>query len=251
MLLREDTYRIQSELAEYCRTGELKPIKGAKTDRLHHYRRLVFNVVNDSLETAYPITRDILSNEQWDDLVNDFFQKHDPKSPQIWKLPFEFYQYCLEKNYAELLKMEFLNDLLYFEWIEIEVHTMKDEEIPAFDDQGDLLESPVIINPEYRLLHLQYPVHKMPASELVQNKGDYFVVAYRHQDTLSVKFFELSALFGVVFEILAHNSLNARTALSSAAEMFNIDDEQELIQNSLPFLNDLVVQGIILGFKAE
>jgi len=164
----------------------------------------------------------------------------------------KFYKWRAHFRWRPAVYLDHLSEYtMYFEWIEIDVHTMKDEEIPAFDEQGDLLESPVIINPEYRLLHLQYPVHKMPAADLVQNKGDYFVLAYRHQDTLSVKFFELSALFGVVFEILANNSVNARTALSSAAEMFNIEDEQELIQNSLPFLNDLVAQGIILGFEEE
>ena len=55
----------------------------------------------------------------------------------------------------------------------------------------------------------------------------------------------------MVFEILANNKVNARTALISAAEMLNIEDEQELVQNSLPFLNDLIAQGIILGFVKQ
>jgi hypothetical protein len=126
---------------------------------------------------------------------------------------------------------------------------MKDQEIPEFVQEGDLLDTPLVINPEFQLLHLKYPVHKVSASKLVSRMGDYFVLVYRHQETLAVKFFEFSALFGVVFEILSRNSISAREALLSAAEMFGIDDEQELIQNSLPFLNDMIAQGIVLGFS--
>jgi len=249
MSLLNETHEIQSKLATYCRTGQLEPITGAITDRLHNYRRLVFNVVNDALERAYPIFRGIVTDQEWNDLVNDYFINHDPQDPRVWKMPYELYEFCKENNYAEKLNRPFLNDLLYFEWIEIEVHTMPDEIIPPIQNEGDLLDSPVVINPEYRLLHFDYPVHNTPAESLVSNKGDYFVLVYREQENLSVRFFELSAFFTVVFEKMSVGNINGRTALLESGKLFNMSDENTLIQNGLPFLNDLHAQGITLGFR--
>ncbi len=248
MLLREETRQIQTELADYCRSGVPRPIKGAKADRLHHYRRLVFNVINGTLETAYPVTRQILPEEDWTQMVNDFFINHNPQSPQVWKMPYEFYIFCSENKYSEKFHRPYLTDLLYFEWIEIEVHTMEDLIIPPFQSEGDLLESPLIINPEFRLIRLAYPVHKFSSDELSENAGDYFILCYREQKNLSVRFFEFSSFFAVVFEKLINNRISGKEALAEAGKLFKINDEQVLLQNGLPFFNDLFTQGIILGF---
>ncbi len=249
MYLRKETHRIQSALAVYCRTGELKPIEGARTDRLHHYRRLVSNVIGSTLEGAYPLTRQILADEVWDQLVDDFFQNHDASSAQIWKMPFEFYEYCLSNNYSEKLNRPYLDDLLYFEWIEIHVHTMPDQVIPEYRQLGDLLTDELIINPEYMLLHLEYPVHKLPAAELEANKGNYYVLVFREQQNLTVRFMELSAGFALLFKKLSQGGIIAKQALFDTGRQLKITDEQILIQLGLPFLNDLYAQGIILGFK--
>ena len=44
-LLLKDTYIQQSRLANYCRTGEMLPIKGLTENRVNTYRRLVYNVI--------------------------------------------------------------------------------------------------------------------------------------------------------------------------------------------------------------
>ncbi|MGD9900597.1 MAG: DUF2063 domain-containing protein [Calditrichaceae bacterium] len=249
MYLRKETRQIQSALAAYCRSGELKPIEGARTDRLHHYRRLVFNVIDSTLEGAYPLTRQILSDDEWDQLVNDFFRNHDASSERIWKMPFEFYEYCLANNYSEKLSRPYLDDLLYFEWIEIHIHTMPDQTIPGHGKLGDLLTDELVINPEYMLLHLEYPVHKLPASRLEASRGNYYVLVFREQQNLTVRFMELSAGFALLFNKLSRDGIIAKEALFDTGRQLNITDEQILIQLGLPFLNDLYTQGIILGFK--
>ena len=56
MLLTEHTKQVQLDLAEYCRTGEYKPLPGITANRVEHYRRLVFNVVkNTDLSGSYRV----------------------------------------------------------------------------------------------------------------------------------------------------------------------------------------------------
>ena len=77
---------IQELLGEYCRTGMETDIPGVTPGRLHHYRRLVNNVVRDMLDSGFPITLAALGEEQWDTLVQEFFVHGQPRTPQIMEL---------------------------------------------------------------------------------------------------------------------------------------------------------------------
>jgi len=251
MQLHKETYNVQSELARYCRTGDLKPIKGANPDRLKHYRRLVFNVVNGVLETAYPITKQILKTEEWDLLVSRFFSEHDTVDPQVWKMPYEFYNYVLETGFAEQMNRPYLNDLLHFEWIEIEVHTMPDKKIPLFKEKGTLLKEKIIINPEHKLLKLSFPVFRLSADHLKENEGEYYVLVYRDQAKYDVHFFEMSTGYVVLFELLKTNDLNGRQALEKTAKLMQLPNKDSFWKVGESFLKDLLTRQIVLGFKAS
>ncbi len=98
MNLLNDTYQQQSKLADYCRTGNVPDLKGVNYENLPHYRRLVFNIAADVIETAYPITHSFLEKEVWDKLVHDYFAEHKCQTPQVWRMPLEFYDYCVKKD---------------------------------------------------------------------------------------------------------------------------------------------------------
>src|SRR6185437_3762334 len=117
MLLNTDTAYIQGQLAKYCRTGETEPILGARQGRLKEYRQLVYSVVNNTLEQAYPITYNYIKEEEWELMIASFLKEHACQNNQVWKLPLEFYDYVKEKNFQESFNYPFLNELLYFEWL--------------------------------------------------------------------------------------------------------------------------------------
>lgn len=249
MLLNHDTKEIQSQVATYCRTGELKPIVGAREDRLPNYRRLIFNVINDTLVQAYPITYEILSEEEWYSFVNDYFINYNAQSPQIWKMPFEFYLFAKENNYNEKLDKAFLTDLLYFEWMEIEVHTMPDNENINVNAEGDMFKDKLIINPEHKLIQLTYPVHLKAWNELEDNAGEYYVLIYREQETGLVKFIDLSPFLALFFEQLKTSGESTEVILQ---ELFNQIDKNQtdiIVKNVLGFLKYINELGLILGFN--
>ena len=132
MLLKTETYQHQSKLAQYCRNGKPVAIPGTIETRLPHYRRLVFNVVKDSLEAAYPIAHSFINEKDWREMAYRFFSEHNCQTPQVWKLPFEFYEFATAGDFANKYNIPFLNDLLYFEWLEIEVYMMEDLPFPNF-----------------------------------------------------------------------------------------------------------------------
>lgn len=248
MLLKKETHNIQSQLAEYCKTGVMVEIEGARQDRLHHYRRLTYNIVKEALVTAYPIAYKSLKENQWMQMVDEYYTSHKMKTPLVWKMPFEFYEFCIEANYADKFVLPYLEDLLYFEWIEIEIHTMPDKVIPEFSEVGDLLEDKLVFTPEFELLSFDYPVHKFKGDELLDKKGNYFVLIFRKHDTGAVRFINLSSYFAVVLQLLIEERITFKEAIVKASTTFGVDYDKS-IQHGLSFANDLIAQGFILGFN--
>ena len=248
-LLYKDTYNQQSNLAHYCRTGELLPIKGLTDNRVYHYRRLVYNVIDDTLQSAFPLTFDLLSGEEWNGLVNTFFSSHECKSNSIWQMPFEFYQFVEQSELELKSKYVFLEELLLFEWTEIEVYMMEDKTFPAVRINGNWLDDLISFNPELKLLQLNYHVHfKNPNEIAEEDNREYYVLIFREPGTGKVQFINLSFFFAWLIEKLNGSDETLNDLLTDAEKIFGIEKEI-LLNNTLPFLEDLKQKQFILGFK--
>jgi uncharacterized protein len=247
MQLLKDTYEQQARLAEYCREGNVPDLIGVKYENLPHYRRLVFNIVSDIIETAYPITYSFLPKETWDKLVYDYFAEHKCKNAQVWRMPLEFYEYCKEKDIAGQLNLPFLNDVLYVEWLELEVHTMEDIEYPAFVAEGDIFNDRIALNPEYKLIQLTYPVHTTAPTSLPGKEGTYFLLIYREKETGNVQFVDLSMLYAYILEQISLGEL-LKDILVEANNLFQLNNISLLKEHAENFIKDLQERKFILGF---
>ncbi len=248
MLLNE-TIDIQNRVARYCKSGIEEDIPGVTKNRLHNYRRLIYNIVDDTMSTAFPITKEWLSRDEWDMLVSDFLANHSAQTPQVWKLPSEFYSYVKNNNYANRFKKEALNDLLFIEWIEIEVHTTPDISVPEYKADGDLLSDKLILNPHFRLIQLTYPVHNHHAGEASKNRGNWYLLIYRNQETNAVHFMQLSQLYVFIIEQLTDNPMSVSDLIPLINTAFGIDDEATLLANLKPFIESLAAKTVILGYS--
>ena len=251
MHLRKETIAIQEELGEYCRTGQERELPGITPGRIHHYRRLISNVVNDTLHTAFPITVAALGESQWEELVQDFFTEGIPQTPQVWKLPFEFYEYHAGRETGKRMDLPFLDDLLYFEWMEIEIHTMPDRPYPQFVSEGDLFQDRLAFNPEYEIVQLEYPIHTHPVSEAIHMKGDHFALLYRLPESGHVQFLGLSALNVYIITRLQEEKVALNEIKNEFASVAGIESGRYLDDGLEKFLGDLLERKMILGFTRK
>ncbi len=236
--LKEDTAKLQEGLARYCRTAEEPDLAGVKQDRLHHYRRLVFNVVQDSLETAYPLTFKLLNPKQWKKLVHEFFEKHDCQAYQVWRMPKEFCDYVSQRQSVNLDKYPFLHDLLKLEWKELEYYCLEDQTFPKAA-KGELS-----INPEYELLHFNWPVHKMNALHITADRqGDYYVLIFREPVDKKVKFMDLAPIHVAFIEQLEAHQSKLDQALEALCGLSGIESKDYLHDNLKPFISDMKNNG--------
>ena len=246
-LLKEDTHKQQSLFSEYCRTGIMTEIKGVRSENLHNYRRLVFGTAVDIVETAYPIAKSFLDKEVWDKLMHDFFAEHKCQTPQVWRMPLEFYDYCVAKDLQTKFGFPFLNDLLYFEWLELDVHTMGDIVYPKFISEGDWMNDVIALNPEHKLIKLNYPIHTTPPTELDGKQGDYFLLMYRDKESGNVQFMDVSILYAYILEQIGYGVL-LKDVLVEANTLFKLNDISLLKEHALNFINDLKQRKFVLGF---
>ena len=88
------------------------------------------------MKTSYPIAADLLA-DQFDQLCVSFFESHPCANPYYWKVALEFYHYM--QNHPLNERYPYLDDLLRFEWLEIDVALMEDGPVPKLKEEGDLL----------------------------------------------------------------------------------------------------------------
>jgi hypothetical protein len=184
-------------------------------------------------------------------MLDEFVSENKHSTPQIWKLPFEFYEYARQHEWDKSYKRPYLIDLLYFEWIEIEVHTMPDIQQNDITTNGDFLKDIIVINPEHRLIRMNYPVHNKKYEKLESFYGNYYLLVYREPITGIVKFIELHEMLAIVFEQLKEENNNTKDILTEAGNIFGVNDENIMIENGIKFFQDFTEKGIIMGFRQK
>lgn len=247
-MLTRETIEIQHELANYCKSGQLKPIVGAKQDRLHNYRRLIYNIIDDAIESAYPIVRSFLDESQWNEMIDAFVLEHKCQHPQIMYMPGELIDFAKLKNYSTKFELPWLIDLLNFEWVEVIVHTMKDQTIGDFKSDGDFKNQPLAFSPYFQLLELEYPIHKLRTRDINTEKGNYFMLVYR-QENGTVQYLELNQLTYFIVQEMNENSCSLLEAINPILIQTQPDIRENFIQNALSFIENLRGLGIVLGTK--
>jgi hypothetical protein len=209
---------------------------------------LVFNVIKDGLKTAFPITRGLIGKKRWKKSVQYFFENHSCQTAQIWKLPFEFYEFYLQNELPFKKDFLFIKELLYFEWLEIEVFMMEDLPIKNFKKEGDLKAAILIPNPEIKILPLEYPIHIKKTKEIsTQDKGQYFVTIHRDYYDKQVKFNNFSYPF-IEMLLLINEEETTFSDLKTLLSKYETDILKRE-QSTAEFISFALQNNLILGFK--
>ena len=244
------TFEQQSKLANFCRTGEYETLENVNEKNVAHYRRLVFNVVEDMLQTAYPLTFELLEQEEWLKVTKDFFAHHACISPQVWYMPKEFYEYLsAKKDHSLIKKYPFLLELLWLEWLEVEMYMMEDKTV-EYSIDGKIATDALVINPEIHLQHFHYPVHLKNAKDISENdKGNYFLSLHRHPDDGEIIFTSLSPALVRSLEILQQEALAINDLMHTVCNEIDIavtNETQELFNN---FIEESLARKLIIGYR--
>lgn len=196
------------------------------------YKSLVYNRFFEVLSNGFPLFYSQIDKKRFESIVYEFMQ-HGAKSTVVWKMPNEFRKFVKK---SKLLKdLPYVNDLLWFEWIEVSM-MMQNYELVKQKDFS--YKSDYRLNESVVLKKLKYKVFE---EESYMLKGEYHLLAYYDFDEYEVYFREISLSLYLFLKELDKNGM--KKAISKVAKMSeqNQKDVKEFFESTLEELVSLNV----------
>ncbi len=240
----------QNEFTAYIRDPENNPApKDVKKQRMAMYRELFFNNINTFIISNFPVLNKILDEQQWLDLVQDFFNRHACKTPHFSEIPEEFIHFLQHEREGKEQAPPFLLELAHYEWVEMVLSIAKDEAlIPVEISTDKLLNSKIALGALALPLAYTFPVQKISPDYQPEQPSEQqtFIIAYRTVD-YEVKFLEITPITYWLVQLVQENgSLTAKEYLLKVAEQMAHPDPDVVITGGLQILEDLQKKGIII-----
>ncbi len=229
---------LQRAFTEHLRDPDNVPVpRGLDKRRMGVYSELIFNNVSSLLTDFFPVINSILSADQWQEMVRNFFITHQSQTPYFMEISGEFVAYLSQSQLIGTLP-EFLPELAHYEWVELALYTM-DEDLPEQAIEPDLLgELPLSLSPLAQPLIYTYPVHQISAQFQPEKPGKdpTHLMVSRGENEL-VRFFDLQPLsFQLLHEMQQNPGLIAKDWLIDIATQLNVENKAHFVGNGIGLL---------------
>jgi len=244
---------VQLDFAAYIRNPEVHPAPDdVEARRMNIYADLFFNNIKSFLDSAFPVSKQILGRDRWRALVREFVHLHASESPYFLQISQEFMTFLHARGLGSL--PPFLLELCHYEWVELALDVAEDaDESVECDPDGELLGELVVTN-LVRALVYEFPVHTIgPAHQPAEAPTQpTYLLVYRNPD-LAVRFMESNPVTHRLLELLGDMEAVAaleliRTELEGSGR--DIDPAQ-MREQGLQILTRLRDAGIILGERGK
>lgn len=239
----------QLGLTRYLRSPENSPAPvDVEARRLHIYRDLIYNNIENFIANVFPVTRSILGDDAWHGLVRGFIQDHYCQTPYFLQISDEFVHYLLQERGLREDDPVYLLELVHYEWIELALD-VSTEIIPAAGALPDDLEnSRPQISPLAVCLAYQYPVQKISATFPDWPAEPTYLLVYRNRAD-EVCFKVATPLTARLLFLLQAGDQVVNEHLQLIATELNFADIGALKKQANLLLKDLYEDSVISHFE--
>ena len=194
------------------------------TNGLKVYQELIYHRFYEVISNCYPFSLDYFKDEV-EELIVEFIH-HEPKTPFIWQVPNEFRAF-LKGRFQN--KFPFLDNLLWYEWIEVEL--FMGEYVPLHVKEFSW-DKTYVLNENTRIKKLDYKVYDGEMSQ----KGEFWVLAYYDVVEEKVLFRELNEV--LYMYLLLQEEIGSKDSLKEIARLAETDenDVKEALNEALKTL---------------
>lgn len=226
----------QSQYSAHLRNPDVQPRPSdIPEERSQIYQGLLFNNICSLISPCFPVTRQILGQEQWLQLCRAFYDRWSCSTPYFNRIAYEMVQYVQEPN-TELALPEWLAELMHYEWIELQVETHPEV---VSESSGVLCESHRLqLNPTLANLNYRWPVHQIAPEHEPTAPAQTFLLVYRtsqHQ----VKFIEANPLTATLVTLIGERAGSAEQTLNDLSEMTPEIPYATILQFGMSLIEDL------------
>ena len=242
----------QYEFSAHIRDPKLNPRPvDIEARRMKIYNELFFNNVEDFIANTYPVLKEITPEQQWQEMIRDYFSNHLSHTPLFPEMPREFLKY-LEEERENKNDPNFINELAHYEWVELALMTSDLDENVNWDNidiDGDLLNNSPILSPLAWSLSYQYPVHQISNDFIPDEASEHpiYLLVYRDNND-EVHFMELNPVTAQLIQLITKKpNLTSKQILELIAEQMQHPKPKTVIEGGHQIIQDLKNRNIILG----
>ncbi len=210
-------------------------------DKYSIYREIVFNNIDDTCSKAFPIAKSLLK-EKWNKLIEDFIRFAEFRTPYLWEIPCEFIDFLKRKKVAEKYGIDFLYDLLRYEWVEIELFN---RDLPKGSSEFGWNKK-TFLSHTASLEKFEYPVHRigdLSLGDLKDLKGEYFLIIYTSPEDYEVSYFQITEFLYDILKRLENKTMIE--VVEEVSESYNVD-LQEIVEDLENFFITLCKEKILI-----
>ncbi|MBB6522849.1 DNA-binding domain-containing protein [Pseudoteredinibacter isoporae] len=218
--------------------------------RLKIYQDLIFNNIEGFISGAFPVLRDLYSDEHWLALVRTFVIQHESHSPYFLHISQEFLQFLQNEYEMGPNDPMFMLELAHYEWTELALDVSEEKEPDTTElqslDDASLLEQSLRLSPLAWPLSYQFPVHEIgpdfqPEEAPEQNT---FLVVYRQDE--DVKFIQSNAVTIRLLLLLAEQDQRSlKEVLLQLAEEMQHPEPEQILSFGLGLVRDMLSKLIL------
>jgi hypothetical protein len=243
-----ELFTLQKAFTEHLRNPDFVPVpEGLDPRRVGIYSELIFSNLSALLRDFFPVIKSILSDDQWHQLVRDFFISHQAETPYFPQVSEEFVHYLSGRQHTSGTP-DFLLELAHYEWVELYLYMHSDEPPPNPIPETDLAMAPLTLSPVVSPLAYEYPVHLIREDFQPEAPGDEptFLLVFRNKEE-SIEFYELQSFTFQLLEAIEENpGLIASDWLNSMAEQAAVADKATFIENGINMLQQFNSQCVFM-----
>ena len=226
------------------------PPEGIPAARMAVYTELFFNGIDSLLSSNFPVLREITPEAEWNALVRDFLVRHRCHTPLFTEVALEFLEYLQQEREAAESDPPFLLELAHYEYAELAVSIADaDDDPPAYEPNGDLLDGRPHLSHAICNLSYRYPVHRIGPEYLPDEPGEEpsNLLVYRDREE-RVHFMEINPVTQRLILLMQENrdSTGLEILKQIAGELGHTSPDS-VIAAGTQLLEELHRRGVVLG----
>lgn len=251
------------ELARFFRSPEDRAaLARVPLERLETYRKHVSMGLLGGIESAFPVLRSLVSEAEWNGLLNDFYTKRLTRSPIARRVFEEFAHYLRKKYRGPLLRrLPYLRELAGYENLDLRLLYAVDRPEPkglikdwatAAADTQTLLGMIPLLNPHLESRVYRWPVHRIARGHSSPRRvkpGRYALIVYRDPETLAIRFLEANPLVADLVARMAPGKANVARLVEGLLKKHRPADAAAFAREGISAIASLKELGVVIGFR--
>lgn len=257
-----DYRQTQREFVDWLRDPENAPAPDSvELRRLQVYRRLIANNVNNFLRSGFPVLREVLSKEAWQQLANRFIREHTAASPYFSEIGKEFVDFLAAQEVLPESVPPYTYELAAYERMEVEamfaVIPDQLQQLSGSAAEAAAEDSRWLLNPSAQIGSFSYPVAWISTENAAPEASaeGFFLLVFRPlkkaraDAPARVRFLQLNPVTAVLVDCLRQSptGLTRNELTQQLVQLLPQLDEEVIHTGVAQILPDFAERGVLLA----